>query len=162
MLLLAACFVGMASGLPVEQTITVIKKDFGGIRGNIGIVIIAGTIIMAGPLHADLGLVIMTGFLVSIPVMLAGYLYAIKVASRFQIDANPEMDLDQLPTKYGKLPGALHSFPPFCCPATPRTSRPCTTWGHRPHPARRPAQDGGIFSGGLPTQSHALLPALPG
>jgi GntP family gluconate:H+ symporter len=44
-LLLAAYFVGLVAGLPVETTINVIKKGFGGILGNIGIVIIAGTII---------------------------------------------------------------------------------------------------------------------
>jgi len=206
-LLIAAYFVGLMAGLPVEKTIDTIKKGFGGILGNIGIVIIAGTIIgtilektgaaltmansilnlvgkkrapltmsltgyvasipvfcdsgfvvlspinralaeksgislavmatalssglyathclvpptpgpiiMAGTLNADLGLVILVGLAVSVPVMLAGYFYAVKVASRYQIDANPEVGLEDLLAKYGKLPGAVHSFAPIILP----------------------------------------------
>lgn len=206
-LILAAYFVGLLAGLPVDKTIDVIKKGFGGILGNIGIVIIAGTIIgtilektgaaltmansilslvgkkrapltmsltgyvtsipvfcdsgfvvlspisralaeksgislavmatalssglyathclvpptpgpiiMAGTLSADLGLVILMGFLVSIPVMLAGYVYAIKVASKYHIEASPEVSLEDLLDKYGKLPGAVHSFSPIVLP----------------------------------------------
>ena len=206
-LLLATYFVGLATGLPVDKIIDVIKKGFGGILGNIGIVIIAGTIIgtilektgaaltmansilnlvgkkrapltmsltgyvasipvfcdsgfvilspinralaeksgislavmatalssglyathclvpptpgpiiMAGTLNADLGLVILTGLVVSIPVMLAGWFYAIKVAARYQIDANPEVSLEDLLSKYGKLPGVVQSFAPIILP----------------------------------------------
>ena len=206
-LLLATYFVGLATGLPVDKIIDVIKKGFGGILGNIGIVIIAGTIIgtilektgaaltmansilnlvgkkrapltmsltgyvasipvfcdsgfvilspinralaeksgislavmatalssglyathclvpptpgpiiMAGTLNADLGLVILTGLLVSIPVMLAGWFYAVKVAARYQIDANPEVTLEDLLSKYGKLPGVVQSFAPIILP----------------------------------------------
>ncbi len=206
-LLLATYFVGLATGLPVDKIIDVIKKGFGGILGNIGIVIIAGTIIgtilektgaaltmansilnlvgkkrapltmsltgyvasipvfcdsgfvilspinralaeksgislavmatalssglyathclvpptpgpiiMAGTLNADLGLVIITGLIVSIPVMLAGWFYAVKVAARYQIDANPEVSLEDLLSKYGKLPGVVQSFAPIVLP----------------------------------------------
>lgn len=206
-LLLAAYFVGLLAGLPVDKTINTIKSGFGNILGNIGIVIIAGTIIgvilektgaaltmansilklvgkkrapltmsltgyvasipvfcdsgfvvlspinralaeksgislavmatalssglyathclvpptpgpiiMAGTLNADLGLVILVGLCVSVPVMLAGYLYALKVAARYQIDANPEVELEDLLEKYGKLPGVLHSFSPILLP----------------------------------------------
>ena len=206
-LLLAAYFVGLTAGLPVEKTIEIIKNGFGSILGNIGIVIIAGTIIgtilektgaaltmansilslvgkkkapltmsltgyvasipvfcdsgfvvlspinralaeksgislavmatalssglyathclvpptpgpiiMAGTLSADLGLVILTGLLVSVPVMLAGYVYAVKIAARYQIDANPEISLEELLNKYGKLPGVVHSFSPIILP----------------------------------------------
>jgi len=206
-LILAAYFVGLLAGLPVDKTIGVIKKGFGGILGNIGIVIIAGTIIgtilektgaaltmanailalvgkkrapltmsltgyvtsipvfcdsgfvvlspisralaeksgislavmatalssglyathclvpptpgpiiMAGTLSADLGLVILMGFLVSIPVMLAGYIYAMKVAVKYEIAASPEVSLEDLLDKYGKLPGAVHSFSPIVLP----------------------------------------------
>jgi GntP family gluconate:H+ symporter len=206
-LLLAAYFVGLVAGLPVETTINVIKKGFGGILGNIGIVIIAGTIIgtilektgaaltmansilnlvgkkksaltmsltgfvtsipvfcdsgfvilspinraraekskvslavmatalssglyathclvpptpgpiiMADTLKADLGMVILTGLGVSIPVMIAGYIYAIKVASKNFIPANPEVSLEELLEKYGKLPGAFRSFAPIVLP----------------------------------------------
>ncbi len=71
---------------------------------------------MAGTLNADLGLVILVGFAVSIPVMLIGYLYAIKISSKFDIPANPEVSLEQLVEKYGKLPSTLKSFAPILFP----------------------------------------------
>src|SRR5690554_1113814 len=206
-LLLSALFVGLASGLGVNELIEVITSGFGSIVGNIGIVIIAGTIIgtvlertgaalsmanfilkivgkekaaltmsltgfvtsipvfcdsgfvilspinraladkskvslavmatalssglyathclvpptpgpiiMADTLHANLGLVIMIGLLVSIPVMLAGYWYAVKVGSKYDVPANPDTTVEQLLEKYGKLPGALSSFAPILLP----------------------------------------------
>lgn len=75
-----------------------------------------GPIIMAGTLNADLGLVIMVGGLVSIPVMLVGYLYALKISSKFDIPANPEVSLEELVDKYGKLPNAFRSFSPILFP----------------------------------------------
>ena len=75
-----------------------------------------GPIIMSGTLNADLGLVILVGSLVSIPVMLVGYLYALKISSKFDIPANPEVSLEQLIDKYGKLPNAWRSFAPILLP----------------------------------------------
>ena len=75
-----------------------------------------GPIIMAGTLHADLGLVIFVGLLVSIPVMLVGYLYALKISSKFDIPANPEVSLEELVEKYGRLPNAFRSFAPILLP----------------------------------------------
>ncbi|MDT4762593.1 GntP family permease [Sphaerochaeta sp. PS] len=75
-----------------------------------------GPIIMAGTLNADLGLVILVGLLVSIPVMLVGYVYALKISSKFDIPANPEVSLEELVEKYGKLPNALRSFAPILLP----------------------------------------------
>lgn len=75
-----------------------------------------GPIIMAGTLNADLGLVIIVGLLVSIPVMLVGYLYALKISSKFDIPANPEVSLEDLVEKYGKLPNAFRSFAPILLP----------------------------------------------
>jgi GntP family gluconate:H+ symporter len=71
---------------------------------------------MADTLKADLGMVILTGLGVSIPVMIAGYIYAIKVASKNFIPANPEVSLEELLEKYGKLPGAFRSFAPIVLP----------------------------------------------
>ena len=75
-----------------------------------------GPIIMAGTLNADLGLVILIGLLVSIAPMLAGYWYALKISSKFDIPANPEVTLEELVEKYGKLPNALRSFAPILLP----------------------------------------------
>ena len=75
-----------------------------------------GPIAMAGTLEADLGLVIIVGLLVSIPATLIAILYAKKVSSKINIDANPEYTMEQLQEKYGKLPGTLHSFSPILLP----------------------------------------------
>lgn len=75
-----------------------------------------GPIAMAGTLNANLGLVIGVGLLVSIPATIAGILYAKNVASKIDIPANPEFTVEQLLEKYGKLPGALHSFSPILLP----------------------------------------------
>lgn len=206
-LILSAYFVGMVAGLPVDIVVGLIKKGFGGILGNIGIVIVCGTIIgvileksgaaltmantilnivgkdkapltmsltgfvtsipvfcdsgfvilspinralaektgtslavmatalssglyathclvpptpgpiiMADTLNADLGLTILIGLGIAIPVMLAGYFYAIKFAKRYSIDANPDVNLDDLLEKYGHLPSAVKSFAPIVLP----------------------------------------------
>lgn len=75
-----------------------------------------GPIAAAGTLGADLGVVIGLGLLVSIPAMLAGYLWAIKFAKRFEIKAVLEESYSDLIKKYGKLPKALHSFLPLLIP----------------------------------------------
>ena len=80
-----------------------------------------GPIAMAGTLEADLGLTILVGLLVSIPATLSALIYAKKVSSKIDIPANPEYTVDELLQKYGKLPGALHSF---SNPASHRTD--CT------------------------------------
>ncbi len=206
-LIIASYFIGLATKMPVDDIISTIKNGFGGILGNIGIVILAGTIIgtilektgaaltmansilgivgkkraaltmsltgyvtsipvfcdsgfvilspinralseksgvslavmatalssglyathclvpptpgpiiMADTLKADLGLVILVGAIVSIPVMISGYLYATKVASKYDIPANPDTTVEELLEKYGKLPSAFHSFSPILLP----------------------------------------------
>ncbi len=75
-----------------------------------------GPIAMAGTLEADLGLTILVGLLISIPVTLVAILYAKKVASKIDIPANPEYTVEELQLKYGKLPGTLHSFSPILLP----------------------------------------------
>ena len=75
-----------------------------------------GPIAMAGTLEADLGLTILVGLLISIPVTLVAILYAKKVASKIDIPANPEYTVEELQLKYGKLPGPLHSFSPILLP----------------------------------------------
>lgn len=75
-----------------------------------------GPIAMAGTLGADLGMTILVGLLVSIPATLAAYLYAKYISSKIDIPANPEFTVEELLEKYGKLPGALHSFSPILVP----------------------------------------------
>jgi GntP family gluconate:H+ symporter len=75
-----------------------------------------GPIAAAGILDADLGLVIGLGILVSIPAMLAGYLWAIKFARRYEIIPQLEETYDELLKKYGKLPSTAASFMPLLVP----------------------------------------------
>lgn len=75
-----------------------------------------GPIAMAGTLEADLGLTILIGLLISIPAVAVVILYATKVSSKIDIPANPEYTIEELTEKYGKLPGALHSFSPILLP----------------------------------------------
>jgi len=75
-----------------------------------------GPIAMAGTLNADLGMVIGVGLITSIPAMLAGLIYAKKVAGNYVIPANPEFTVEQLMEKYGKLPSVAHSFAPILLP----------------------------------------------
>lgn len=206
-LILVAIFVGLASGMSATDVVSTVKTGFGSILGNIGIVIVCGTIIgkilektgaaltmansilrivgkkngvtamgltgyvtgipvfcdsgfvvlspisralahqsknslavmavalsgglyathclvpptpgpiaMAGTLHADLGLTILVGLAISIPAVACAIIYAKKVASKVEIPANPEFTVEELVEKYGKLPGALHSFSPILLP----------------------------------------------
>ena len=55
-----------------------------------------GPIAAAGILEADLGLVIMLGVITSIPVLLVGWLYASKIASRVYIDPNPDITQEEI------------------------------------------------------------------
>ena len=71
---------------------------------------------MAGPLEADMGLTILVGLLLSIPAVAVVILYATKISSKIDIPANPEYTIEELTAKYGKLPGALHSFSPILLP----------------------------------------------
>lgn len=75
-----------------------------------------GPIAMAGTLGADLGLTILIGLIVSIPATISAIIYARRISSKIDIPANPEYTVEQLVEKYGKLPGAFHSFSPILLP----------------------------------------------
>ncbi len=75
-----------------------------------------GPIIMAGTLNADLGMLILVGLGVAIPVLFAGYFYATRSSSRFFIEANPEATVEQLVERYGSLPAKGKSFMPILVP----------------------------------------------
>ncbi len=75
-----------------------------------------GPIAAAGILGADLGRVIGLGILVSIPGMIAGYLWAVLFAKRYDIKPQLEESYDSLMEKYGKLPSPFVSFLPLLVP----------------------------------------------
>ncbi len=75
-----------------------------------------GPIAAAGILGAELGRVIGLGILVSIPAMIAGYLWAVLFAKKYMIKPVLEESYDTLMEKYGKLPSPLISFMPLMIP----------------------------------------------
>ncbi len=75
-----------------------------------------GPIAAAQELNADLGMVIMLGLLAALVSMFAGYLYATKVAGKYDLGTELEESYDDLKAKYGKLPGTLHSMLPLLLP----------------------------------------------
>lgn len=72
-----------------------------------------GPIAAAGNLDADIGIVIVLGLIVSVPAMLAGYLWATKIGSRYYIEPDIETDTIREETV---LPGAVSSFAPIVVP----------------------------------------------
>ncbi|MDR1535401.1 MAG: GntP family permease [Planctomycetota bacterium] len=75
-----------------------------------------GPIAAAGALSADLGIVIIYGLIASIPAALAGYIWAVKVAGKYDIPAEGGESYSDLLQKYGKLPGPVASFLPLVVP----------------------------------------------
>lgn len=73
-----------------------------------------GPLAVAGILNADLGMVILFGALVSIPITLVGYFASLAAGKKYYYipddDAEPETDENQ------KLPGALLAFMPIIVP----------------------------------------------
>lgn len=75
-----------------------------------------GPIAAAGILEADLGLVIMVGFVVSLFAVLAAWIFATKYASRIYIDPNPDESEEEIVEKIKNAPSALNSFIPIIVP----------------------------------------------
>lgn len=75
-----------------------------------------GPIAAAGILNAELGRVIGFGLLVSIPGLIAGYLWAVHFAKRYEIEIEGGDSYEALVERYGKLPGAIHSSLPILIP----------------------------------------------
>jgi GntP family gluconate:H+ symporter len=75
-----------------------------------------GPIAASGILEADLGMVILLGIIISIPVMLVGWLYASRIASRVYIDPDPEITPAEIEEKLKTAPSAFNSFLPILLP----------------------------------------------
>ncbi len=75
-----------------------------------------GPIAAAGILGADLGRVIGYGLLVAIPGTIAGYLWAVLFAKRYNIQPEAGESYEALVARYGKLPGGFHSCLPIVVP----------------------------------------------
>ncbi|MHC4149710.1 MAG: GntP family permease, partial [Planctomycetota bacterium] len=75
-----------------------------------------GPIAAAGILGADLGLVIMLGMTVSVFALVAGWLFATKVAAKTYIDPNPDLSEEQVLEKLRHAPSAFKAFIPILVP----------------------------------------------
>ena len=75
-----------------------------------------GPIAAANNLHADLGTVIFVGLMVAIPVTIAGYLWATKFASRYELLAESAVSYEELLEKFKSLPSATAAFTPLILP----------------------------------------------
>ena len=75
-----------------------------------------GPIAAAGILEANLGLVIMLGIITSIPVLIAGWLFASKIASKVYIDPNPDITPKEIEQTLKTAPSAFKSFVPILLP----------------------------------------------
>ncbi len=75
-----------------------------------------GPIAAATNLHADIGMVMVYGLLVAIPVTIAGYLWATKFASQYNVIAESSVTYEELLEKFKTLPSAFSSFTPLVLP----------------------------------------------
>lgn len=76
-----------------------------------------GPIAAAANLGADLGLVILWGLVVSIPAMLAGYLYAVTAGSRLGLEpSKDDDDWNTLLKRHLRLPSPRQAFAPIVVP----------------------------------------------
>ncbi|WP_336359273.1 GntP family permease [Haladaptatus sp. ZSTT2] len=75
-----------------------------------------GPIAAAGILGADIGLVMLAGIVVSVPVTLVAAKWASTVASKYHIDPNPDMTIEDIKAEYGQLPSKAASFAPLLVP----------------------------------------------
>ncbi len=79
-----------------------------------------GPIAAAGNLGASdyLGTIILFGFIVAIPTILVGYLWAMKVGSKIHIEGEEKLQLDyeDIVKAFGKLPSTTKSFAPIVLP----------------------------------------------
>ena len=75
-----------------------------------------GPIAAANNLKADLGMVIAVGLLVALPVAYAGYLWAVKFASQYDVAADTSVTYEELLEKFKSLPSASAAFAPLILP----------------------------------------------
>ncbi|MDQ0160979.1 GntP family gluconate:H+ symporter [Bacillus alveayuensis] len=79
-----------------------------------------GPIAAAGNIGASnyLGTIILIGIIVAIPTILVGYIWAVKVASKIEVEGedNTSLDYDEIVKGFGTLPSAWKSFAPIVLP----------------------------------------------
>jgi len=75
-----------------------------------------GPIAAAGILKADLGLVILFGFPISLIIALLGWVFAVKFAKHVHIDPDPEHSDAEIKSMLSKAPLAIKAFAPIIIP----------------------------------------------
>ncbi len=75
-----------------------------------------GPIAAAAIIGADLGLVILLGIPVSLLALIAGWLFAVKIAAKFHIDPNPEIPGKDIALKMKEAPSAIKAMGPIMVP----------------------------------------------
>jgi GntP family gluconate:H+ symporter len=71
----------------------------------------------AGVIGADVGKLILLGFLVGIPAVVAAYFWAVRFAGRYRVEPEAEATVEDILARYGKLPSLAHSLMPIVVPA---------------------------------------------
>ncbi|MBF9255701.1 GntP family permease [Pontibacter sp. 172403-2] len=102
---LASMSVALATGLYATHTLVPPTPGPIAAAGNIG----------AGDY---LGTIILIGLVVAVPVSLAGYLWAVKVAASIKIEgeAEPDYRYNEVVESFGRLPSAAKAFTPIFLP----------------------------------------------
>ncbi|MFC4353963.1 GntP family permease [Chryseomicrobium palamuruense] len=78
-----------------------------------------GPIAAAGNIGAAdyLGTIILVGLLIAIPAVIVGYIWAVKVGTKIQVEEDLEaLDYDEIIASFGKMPSAFKSFLPLVVP----------------------------------------------
>ncbi len=75
-----------------------------------------GPVAAAGILGADLGLTIILGFLASIPAVVVGWLFSIKVASKIHIEPDEELTDEGIEERLKEAPSVFKSLLPIILP----------------------------------------------
>jgi GntP family gluconate:H+ symporter len=75
-----------------------------------------GPIAAAGILNADLGLVILFGSIIAVFAAAAGWVFAVKFASKIYIDPSPELSEAEVETRMKEAPPAFKAFTPIILP----------------------------------------------
>ncbi|MEE9166139.1 MAG: GntP family permease [Candidatus Neomarinimicrobiota bacterium] len=75
-----------------------------------------GPIAATAILNADIGQVILLGLMVSIPALVIGWLFAVKVGSRIDIDPEPDLSEADIQARISEAPSAPKAFLPIVLP----------------------------------------------
>ena len=79
-----------------------------------------GPIAAAGNIGAEnyLGTIILIGIIVSIPTVIIGYIWAMKVGTKIKVEGEDDvsLDYDEIVKQFGEMPSAVKSFAPIVIP----------------------------------------------